>query len=270
MACAGEHFGVPKGWVAALGLALSEPVLKKKMTALHSVSTYVDEVTRANLHLSTSDRVSSIVIPSFQDEDLDRQEATADLSPWLDRLPSEPFVLFVGAFRRLKGLETLFDAYARLDPQPPLVLMGTFERDSPQALPEGVTVLDDVPHAAVMAAWDRALFGVMPSLWSEPLGATVAEAMSRGKAVIGTRPGGHSDMIDEHNGILVPRGDAAALAAAMTELIVDPGRREALGAAARERARSFAADRVLPRFERVYEEARPSSRGPRSAPRSGA
>jgi glycosyltransferase involved in cell wall biosynthesis len=268
LACAGDHFGVPKGWVAALGLALSQPLLKRKMTALHSVSTYVSEVTRAELDLTANDRVSCMVIPSFQDESLDREEQAADLAVWLDQLPTEPFVLFVGAFRRLKGLETLFDAYARLDPRPPLVLMGTFERDSPKELPEGVTVLANVPHAAVMAAWDRALFGVMPSLWSEPLGATVAEAMSRGRPVIGTRPGGHSDMIDESNGILVPRGDAAALAAAMAELIGDPARREALGAAARERARSFSAEDILPRFERAYEEARARSRGSEPTPRS--
>jgi glycosyltransferase involved in cell wall biosynthesis len=96
----------------------------------------------------------------------------------------------------------------------------------------------------------------------------VAEAMSRGRPVIGTRPGGHSDMIDESNGILVPRGDAAALAAAMAELIGDPARREALGAAARERARSFSAEDILPRFERAYEEARARSRGSEPTPRS--
>jgi glycosyltransferase involved in cell wall biosynthesis len=180
-------------------------------------------------------------------------------------LPKEPFILFVGAFRRVKGLETLFEAYRRLASPPPLVLIGTFERDSPAAMPPQATVLTDAPHAIVMAAWDRALFGVMPSLWPEPLGATVSEGMSRGRTVIGTRLGGHTDMLDENTGILVPQGDPAALAAAMEELIVDPARREALGRAAAERAKAFAASSVVPRFEQAYRDAIENGRGPSPA-----
>jgi glycosyltransferase involved in cell wall biosynthesis len=148
----------------------------------------------------------------------------------------------------------LFDAYRKLDSPPPLVLIGTHERDSPADFPPEAIVLADMPHEAVMAAWERAMFGVMPSLWPEPLGATVAEAMSRGRPVVGTRLGGHADMIDEETGILVPQGDADALAVAMRTLIDDPALRLALGEAARRRATRFSADEVLPRFERLYEE----------------
>jgi glycosyltransferase involved in cell wall biosynthesis len=70
--------------------------------------------------------------------------------------------------------------------------------------------------------------------------------------VIGTSLGGHTDMLDETTGILVDQGDVEALAGAMRELIEDPERRERLGRAAAERARSFAADSVLPRFEDAY------------------
>ncbi len=45
VACAGEYYGAPKGWFAALGVGLSKPLLRRKMTGLHSVSTYVQEVT---------------------------------------------------------------------------------------------------------------------------------------------------------------------------------------------------------------------------------
>ena len=120
--------------------------------------------------------------------------------PGWRELPGGPFILYVGAFRKVKGLETLFDAYGRLDSPPPLVLMGTFERDSPPDFPPEAVVLTDVPNKVVMAAWERAMFGVMPSLWPEPLGATVSEGMSRGRPVIGTRPGGHTDMLTAETG----------------------------------------------------------------------
>jgi glycosyltransferase involved in cell wall biosynthesis len=242
--CASEYYsGVPKGLAATAGVYLCRPLLARKMTGLHSVSTFVHDVTTRYLFG-----------PAGAPEDLVQEVDSADpaIAPYLERLPSEPFVLYVGAFRKVKGLETLFDAYRQLPSPPPLVLMGTFERDSPQPFPEEAVVLTDVPHKAVMAAWDRAMFGVMPSLWPEPFGATVAEAMNRGKPVIGTTLGGHVDMIGDDAGLLVPQGDAEALAGAMRDLIGNAERRERFGAAASARARSFAATAVIPRFEQAY------------------
>jgi len=253
MACAGHYYGAPKGWLAALGVRLSKPLLTRKMSGLHSVSSYVNEVTMREL--GEDDRgLFEVTIPSFQTESpLAPIPRSAELDRWLAQLPEEPFILFVGAFRKVKGLETLFEAYGRLDSPPPLVLLGTFERDSPPRLPASAVVLADVPHDFVMAAWDRAMFGVMPSLWPEPLGSTVVEGMMRGKPVIGTAPGGHTDMLDETTGVLVPQGDAAALSAAMAALIADPERRAALGRAAAARAGDFISPNVVPRFEQAYE-----------------
>jgi glycosyltransferase involved in cell wall biosynthesis len=248
LTCAANYYGPARGTVAALGVAVSKPLLARRMSGLHSVSSFVEEVTLR--HMDTPEGMPAVTIPSFQQKTED--EGAADIEQWLAQLPLEPFILYVGAFRKVKGLETLFDAYRRLQDPPPLVLMGTFERDSPSDFPPEATVLTDVPNAAVMAAWDRAMFGVLPSIWPEPFGATVAEGMSRGKPVIGSLIGGHTDMIDGSNGILIRQGDAGALASAMERLIADPLERERLGAAAAARARDFAAPVVLPRFAEVY------------------
>jgi len=256
--CASGYYGVPKGPVAVAGVGASKRLLVRRLTGLHSVSTYVDEVTRRFIFDSVEDERTrldvGVTIPSFQEPPEARAGRPADprTEDYLKRLPDEPFILFVGAFRKVKGLETLFEAYSRLASPPPLVLMGTYERDSPELFPSEAIILTDVPHDAVMAAWERALFGVMPSLWPEPLGATVAEAMSRGKPVIGTELGGHVDMIQGGTGVLVPQGDAGALAAAMEDLIRDPKRRAELGRAASRRAEDFAGATVLPRFEQAY------------------
>jgi glycosyltransferase involved in cell wall biosynthesis len=164
-------------------------------------------------------------------------------------------MLFIGALRRVKGVNELLAAYALLEGPPPLVLIGTVEPDSPTSFPPGVIVLEDVPHDAVLAACERCLFGVMPSVLAEPFGAVVCEVMSRGKPVIGTAPGGHADMIvDGESGFLVPRGDVTALAAAMRTLASDPELRKRLGAAARVRAARFVPAVTLPQVERLYEE----------------
>jgi glycosyltransferase involved in cell wall biosynthesis len=59
-------------------------------------------------------------------------------------------------------------------------------------------------------------------------------------------------MIGDSAGLLVPQGDAGALASAMASLIDDPEKRDAFGRAAGQRARSFAAGVVIPRFEQTY------------------
>jgi glycosyltransferase involved in cell wall biosynthesis len=255
--CSSDYYGgVPKGLAATAGVFLCRPLLARKMTGLHSVSTFVHDVTTRHLFGSggAPEDLVQVTIPSFQDVAPDEpvDGADSEIAPYMDRLPAEPFILYVGAFRKVKGLETLFRAYEQLEAPPPLVLMGTYERDTPHPFPEDAVVLTDVPHKAVMAAWDRAMFGVMPSLWPEPFGATVAEGMNRGKPVIGTTLGGHVDMIGSDAGLLVPQGDVGALAGAMRELIEDPARRDEFGRAASERARSFAATAVIPRFEQAY------------------
>lgn len=250
--CAAGYYGRPKGLVAVLGLRASQRLLRHRLAAMSSVSTYVREtVDRDFLHGAP---LPSVVIPSFREQE-DLVPATGgDVVRRLDAIGA-PFILFVGALRREKGVLELLEAWGRLPARPPLVLVGTVERDTPASLPDGVTVIEGATVEEVAAAWDRALFGVLPSLWPEPLGSVVYEGMSRGRAVIGTRPGGHVDMIEDGtSGLLVPAGDVDALEAAMRRLVDDPALRERLGAAARERAGRFTASRSIPQIEGLLRE----------------
>ena len=148
----------------------------------------------------------------------------------------------------------LLDAYARLTSPPPLVLIGTVWPDTPTTFPAGVTVIREAPHAAVLAAWDRCLFGVTPSIWPDPLPGVVREAMSRGKPVIGSAVGGIVDMIDDGvTGLLVPPDDHIALSGAMERLIADSALRARLGAAARPAVAAFTAPAVAEQFEALYD-----------------
>jgi glycosyltransferase involved in cell wall biosynthesis len=256
ISCAGRHYGRPKGWIAAIGVLASRPLLKRKTHGVHSISTYVREIVRRDFLdervSSSSGQVIHDVIPSVPREE---ELPVTNGHHALESLPSEPFMLFVGALRRVKGVPQLLAAYERLTNPPVLVLVGTMEPDSPTEFPAGVRLLTDVPHDAVMAiaASDNCLFGVMPSLWPEPFGTVVCEVMSGGKPVIGTAPGGHTDMlVDGESGLLVPRGDVDALADAMQLLISDGELRERLGRNARVRSRRFTAEVSIPRLERLY------------------
>jgi glycosyltransferase involved in cell wall biosynthesis len=269
LACAAQHYGMPKGYAAVAGVYSGHGLLAHKLTGVHSISTYVEEIVGrdflgASQDAHTPPRVIKEIIPSFQEDDRETaQRSEVAIQPYLEQLPKEPFILFVGALRLVKGLQQLLAAYERLDAPPPLVLIGTIERDTPRVFPKGVVVLQNFPHQAVMATWECAMFGVIPSLWPEPLGSVVYEGMSRGKAVIGTTPGGHTDMIvNRETGLLVPQGDVDALAAAMQELLNDAALREQLGKAARERATLFTAEVVIPRFEQLYQQLIAQSKSP--------
>ena len=246
--CSVSTYGAPKGTVAALSVLGAGPLLRRRTTAVHSVSRFVAGKMDRYLRV---DGAPSVVIPNFHEDTagMPTDEET------IARLPKDPFILFVGAFRRIKGIDELLAAYDSLESPPPLVLIGTRTPDSPERFPADVTVIENVPHPTVMAVWDRALFGVLPTKAPEALGNVVHEAMSRGRAMIGTRPGGQEDMIEDgETGLLVPGGDADALAEAMARLIEDAPLRERLGALARERARRFTPEVVIPEYERLYYE----------------
>jgi glycosyltransferase involved in cell wall biosynthesis len=179
----------------------------------------------------------------------------AEVQPYLAQLPAEPFFLFVGDIRRDKGIHVLLPAYAQLQHAPPLVLIGKVWPETPAELPPNTTLLKNWPNAAVLAAWERCLAAVVPSVWPEPFGMVVIEAMSRGRPVIGSGIGGIPEIVEDgRDGLLVEPGKVAALSRAMGRLAADPALADCMGEAARQRSREFAAGAVVPRIERVYAE----------------
>jgi glycosyltransferase involved in cell wall biosynthesis len=96
------------------------------------------------------------------------------------------------------------------------------------------------------AAWVQAV----PSVWAEPFGLAVAEAMMRGTAVVASSSGGVPNVVgDLDPNALVPPGDEHALATSLLAFLTDRARCERVGQAARRSAlERFAAERVADRF----------------------
>jgi glycosyltransferase involved in cell wall biosynthesis len=222
---------------------------------VHSVSAYVQKTIRRDLVRRHKQPIVERIIHEFVADD-PSHPGPASIAHHVARLPSEPFILFVGALRRAKGIDELLIAYERLESPPPLVLIGTLEPDTPSDLPAGSILLTDFPHAAVLEAWTHCLFGVIPSRFPEPFGMVLVEAMHSGKPVITTVPGGHGDVvIDGVTGLLVEPGDSTALEQAMNRLLSDGRLRKRLGEQAYRRANSITADRAVREFEGFYRQA---------------
>jgi glycosyltransferase involved in cell wall biosynthesis len=84
----------------------------------------------------------------------------------------------------------------------------------------------------------------------------VLEAMASGRAVIATRHGGPLELcVEGETALLVPPGNAEALAAAMTTLLVDRELAKRLGAAGRLRAETmFNHGSYIDAIQRLYDD----------------
>jgi len=180
----------------------------------------------------------------------------ADLPAARAELGAGPGDLLVGVFGRLqrwKGQDVFVEAASRVARQCPearfAVVGGSvfgLEPEFAEGLRESARNLrigdrivftgfrTDV--ARLMAACDIVCHTTRVE---EPLGLVVLEAMGLGRAVIATKGGGPSEIIEsDEMGLLVPGGDPAALAEAIIALGGDPDRRRQMGARAAERVLS--------------------------------
>src|SRR5439155_3722342 len=90
-------------------------------------------------------------------------------------------------------------------------------------------------HSEVLRWWHRASIAVLTSQ-SEGMPVSLLEAAACAVPAVATAVGGVPELVEDGvTGLLLPPGDAAALATALQNLIEDPVRAERLGRAARRR-----------------------------------
>lgn len=152
-------------------------------------------------------------------------------------------ILFVGRLSIEKGIDVLVDACTSLDVDYELDIVGTgpLEESLRARTTDRIRLLGVIPRRELGAVYRAHDVFCLPAL-SEAFGLVVAEALVCGLPVVATNAGGIPDLVTHGgNGLLVPPGDARALAAALATLARDESLRARLAAQARAS--------VLPRFE---------------------
>jgi glycosyltransferase involved in cell wall biosynthesis len=254
LACASNHYGPLMGGVTATANWASSlyerRVVDKFIPVSQAVAKYSNLVGRG---------IPYEVVSNFIPDDLGKLITPPDER--LRRLPGAGYLLYVGDLSKRKGIPILLDAYSRLNRAPPLVLIGRRDPDTPVDMPANVTVFESWPHAAIMQAWQKSLFGIAPSVWRDPCPTVVMEANAVAKPVVASDIGGLSDLVaDGESGFLVPAGDSQRLAEAMQRLIDDPDLCARMAAASARRVDAFRAKSIVPKIERIYDEVVPWSR----------
>jgi phosphatidylinositol alpha-mannosyltransferase len=169
-------------------------------------------------------------------------------------------VVFVGQAVERKGLPLLIRAFEALREQVPaeLTVIGPSEAELEPLLldPRGVRALGKVDDQRKRAELGRADVLCAPSLGGESFGMVLTEAFAAGTPVIASDIAGYRDVVrDGVDGVLVPPGDAQALAIALRDLYDDPGRRVVLARNALAGADRFAWPRVAAQVMDAYRDA---------------
>ncbi len=177
-------------------------------------------------------------------------------------IPEDAFAIgIVGRLTRVKNHRLMIDAFARMPPaRAPaiLVVVGDGElRREIEAYAKACGVADRVRFtgsATDMPAIYRALDVVALSSDAEGTPVALIEAMASARPVVSTDVGSVRDIVEDRvHGIVVPPGDAVALAAALAELANDASLRHTLGAAGRKHAgKAFGAERLLRDLDALY------------------
>jgi len=174
---------------------------------------------------------------------------------------------FAARMEELKGPMVLIKAFGTVREAAPNVCVkfagDGSQREKVSAHARSLNVSEQYHHYGVYTSpEERTAFMrdldvfVMPS-FTEGTPNSIVEAMANGKPIIASAVGGIPDMIDSESGILVPPGDATALARAMTFLAQNPHERIRMGHAARERYRKlFSPKAVVPLMLETYERLR--------------
>jgi glycosyltransferase involved in cell wall biosynthesis len=185
-------------------------------------------------------------------------------APREGKLPRRPVTIgYAGRLVREKGIEVLLHALARVEGDWQLRILGSgplYESIGHLArklkIGTRVNLTPWVASDEMPEFYNSLDLLIVPSLtqpnWKEQFGRVIMEAMACRVPVIGSDSGEIPNVIGDA-GIIVPEGDAVALAQALDTLVKDPQQREALAERGRQRVRAhFSQARVVEETYRLY------------------
>jgi N-acetyl-alpha-D-glucosaminyl L-malate synthase BshA len=170
-------------------------------------------------------------------------------------------ITHISNFREVKRVKDVIRVFSRIRHAMPatLIMIGDGpERDDAERESRELEVAGDVRFLGRLDSVARILQAsdlfLLPSQ-SESFGLAALEAMACGAPVVASRAGGLPEVItDGISGILEPVGSVEAMGRRAVDLLRSPARHRTMRDAAIAKAEEFSADRIVPMYERLYED----------------
>jgi len=198
--------------------------------------------------------------------DVDRYGPATDIKALKIQLgldPSRRYIVHVARHHPVKDQPMLIRGFAQASahlPKVDLILVGDGPlRGDLETLAQELGIANRVHFVGIrqnVPDWLRAADVFALTSVSEAASLTLLEAMATGLPVVVTDVGGNPEIVrHEREGLLVPRGDAVACAAAFRQLFDEPDLADELGQAARERVHEYyRLDRTIASYYRLYQQ----------------
>jgi phosphatidylinositol alpha-mannosyltransferase len=169
-----------------------------------------------------------------------------------------PAIFFVGRHEERKGLEVLLQAVRRLDDDVVCWVAGEGDDTARLKIEYGddprVEWLGRITDAEKLARLRGAAVFCAPSLHGESFGVVLLEAMAAGTPVVASALDGYRNVAtDGSDALMVPPGDAAALAGAIRRVLHDRQLCERLVERGCARADELSMDRLADRYVAIYQ-----------------
>lgn len=179
-----------------------------------------------------------------------------------------PVILFVGRIVKQKGLHVLIQAFKEVLEMYPLARLyiigaakatSRFKKNSylnylktlSAGIKDNVYFAGHLPNKSLATYYAFADVFVCPSIWEEPFGMVITEAMACGCAVVASNTGGIPEVVGD-TGILVDPNNVSALKSAIIRILNNPQQKIAYGSKARKRAEDlFSWENIAKSFDKL-------------------
>lgn len=197
-------------------------------------------------------------------------EAARQLEGVVSVEPGKKYLLYVGRLTQVKGVHVLIEAFRKIHSKMPdvhLIITGSsfFDGAAKTAYEQQLVNLAEpvsdaiiftgyLPHEKLKYLYSIVDMVVFPSIWQEPFGLVMLEAMSSGRCVVCSNVGGIPEVVENGvNGILVQPADANELAQVICNTLSHPEAMHQMGEHARQKIiSSYTWSRLVGELETVF------------------
>lgn len=206
---------------------------------------------------------STVIMGGVNLEDYKKDPAEIEIINARYKLKDKKVVLFTGRLTKNKGVDFLIKAAPLIKGTVVIVGDGPERKNLEDEIKKNkinnvvmVGYINTGDQRLFHAFYERADVFVSPSVWDEPLGLTILEAMAAGAPVVATKRGGVLSLVqDTVNGFLVKPRNSKEIAGVVNALLADDKlRKRVSNAAYKTVVEHFTWERIAGQLEDIYKQ----------------